>query len=62
MAESASHGSADSNRVSRRRVAPIRVRPAEVAPISEQDQQQAVSVLATMILEWLREYRVRNEP
>jgi hypothetical protein len=41
-------------RRSRRGTTPIRLGPPKVVPISEEDYRQAVTALATMIIDWWR--------
>jgi hypothetical protein len=41
-------------RRAKRSAVPIRLGPPEVVPISEEDYRQAVTALATMIVEWWR--------
>ena len=46
------HNNEDQSRRTKRGASPIRLNPAKAVPITDQDYQQAVAVLASMITSW----------
>jgi len=46
----------------RRGTTPVRLRPPETVPISEEDYEQAITALSTMILDWWQSQQKNRKP